>query len=952
MNRFFLLLLLLPVNVVGQFNESFSDHDFFNNPTWQGCTDRFIVNDDQMLQLNAPAEKGEAWLFTKCEVVEKAIWQFRLKMKFNPSSSNFSRIYLVADQADPNAITNALYVEVGGTSDDVCLYRLADGVKERIIDGRDDRVDLSTVDLRVRVSRNDNYWNLEVDTGSGWVSEGVREFSGILRSSYFGLYCKYTSTRSSKFYFDDIAVSGEAYQDQDAPMVSAFSLMNGAHLQVTFDEKMELKTITPAQFILQQHNQRPETVVLQDDSISLDLFFNPGLNDVTDEELLITGLSDLAGNIIKDTTLVFCYERIRVEKIQMVNDSVVSVDLNKETLLSGWNNAVVDLEPGNYTTQIVEGEEPDRYLIQLKPLLTEAVAHTITLSGVQDDRGDTIRTVQKQLWYYHPRRFDIVINELMADPTPSMGLPESEYLELYNRTAYDLDLTDWYLEVNDKNYSLPDLHLATQVCVVLVPANKSEEWIGYDQVVAMKKWPALTNERVKVVLRDEKNRVVDAFYYRRDNIPGEPFKWEGGWSCERIDVNNLSGLNSNWSWSGNLNGGTPGSGNSNVMDLPDDEVPEIDYVTMDNDSVLTVCFSETMRLMNGNNSITFSTSTPEWEVASVDTIFLKQMEVRFSTALKKDVIHGLTHCGLTDWAGHVLELDEPVLFGATTEPTAGDVVINEVLFNPRPDEVDFVELHNRSDKIINLSHLGLAKMDENNEVVQLYPITSQSRLFLPGSFGVLTPDSTILKEAYKCKEPKVLLSMHDFPSLPDDEGQVIVTNLSGAVLDSFSYSDKMHFDLLKDREGVSLERLSVDLPAYDEHNWHSAASTAGYATPTYANSQTLPTSSGEDVVVIEPEVFSPDGDGNDDQLLIKVNSQEPEGTIFIRIFNAMGQEVCYLANNQTLATNSFFTWDGLSEERQQLRPGIYVVWIRCVYASGKVTEQKRTCVLSHGESVN
>ncbi|MBI9062294.1 MAG: lamin tail domain-containing protein [Marinilabiliaceae bacterium] len=950
MNRFFLLLILLPFNTVAQFNESFTDDDIFNNPAWQGSTDWFIINSEQWLQLNAPAEKGEAFLFTPCQVVENATWQINLKMGFNPSSSNLCRIYLIADVALPSQIKNGVFVEVGNKADDVCLYRIDGGKQEKIIDGLDGRVALSSVTLTIRVSRNKDIWQLDVDDGGAWITEGQVESSLAFTSNYFGLYCKYTSTRCDKFFFDDICVTGEAYVDRDKPQVADFALVKGSCLQMLFNEKMSVSNVDPSQFKLNKLHRQPSEVLVQSDSVTVDLLFKPGLDDVVDEIIEVSGLCDLSGNEMNDTSFVFSYERIRIDSIYLENDSTVSVSFNKAIPLKAWEDANVNIHPGDYAYDIfpLGDSEQTMYDLQLNKPLIEAEAFTVSIAGVCDERGDTIRAATDTLWYYHPKRFDVVISELMADPTPSMDLPESEFLELYNRTEYDLVLVDWSLQVNEKRVVLPAFTIAANKHLVLVPKTDQSDWKSYQQVLCVEKWPALTNEKSKVVLWDERGLIMDALDFQRDRVPGEPFKSEGGWSAECIDVDNLSGLVNNWAWSTHLSGGTPGFENSLASQFVDEVRPFIHYVTLVNDSILEIYFSEAMNFTNENEGFGFSEDVPEWQVSQIDTLFLKYLKVQFDRKLLPGQIHQLKTCDLNDLAAHPTHLDEFIRFGAFESAVKNDVIINEVLFNPRPDEVDFVELYNRSSKIISVSQLAFAKWAENKQVTQIFLFLDQNRLLFPGDYLVLTPDSLIMEDAYKCQSPHSILTVDNFPSLPDDEGEVILTDQSGSLIDYFKYRDQMHFDLLKDKEGVSLERLSPDLPGDDIYNWHSAASSVGYATPTYLNSQTLIDSNTEGNFSLEPELFSPNGDGTNDFLTIRMNNKEADGMVSIRIYNSTGQEVCYLVNNQLMAAQSVYTWDGLGEDRQQLMPGVYVVWVRCFYPSGKVVEKKRSCVLKGG----
>jgi hypothetical protein len=166
---------------------------------------------------------------------------------------------------------------------------------------------------------------------------------------------------------------------------------------------------------------------------------------------------------------------------------------------------------------------------------------------------------------------------------------------------------------------------------------------------------------------------------------------------------------------------------------------------------------------------------------------------------------------------------------------AQDIVINEILFNPRPTGVDFVEVFNNSSKFINIKNWSVANV-ENEVVTNPKIITTEDLLLPPGAYMAFTESSNIIMGEYITSVEENLFKVADLPGFNDDEGTVAVVNDQGNIIDFFSYTDHYHSVFLQDDEGVSLERISFDELTNNPDNWKSANGSAGYATPGYINS--------------------------------------------------------------------------------------------------------------------
>jgi hypothetical protein len=191
------------------------------------------------------------------------------------------------------------------------------------------------------------------------------------------------------------------------------------------------------------------------------------------------------------------------------------------------------------------------------------------------------------------------------------------------------------------------------------------------------------------------------------------------------------------------------------------------------------------------------------------------------------------------------------------------------------------------------------------------------------------------------------LEMTAFPTLPNDEGNVILIDSLGNEMDRFDYSSDLHASLLKSTEGVSLERISPEAPTNDANNWRSASSTVGYATPGYQNSQHFDAEAISGTLQIEPKVFVPGSTSLGMQSFTTINySFDQQGKFAtVTVFDQNGRPVSTLASNASLSSSGFFQWDGTDASGRAVRMGYYVVLFEVYDSSGRKDVLKETVVV-------
>lgn len=593
---------------------------------------------------------------------------------------------------------------------------------------------------------------------------------------------------------------------------------------------------------------------------------------------------------------------------------------------------------------ILDSDKEDCIILKVTKKLSTG-DYQLDISNITDVKGAVCKSERINFNYFAPAiKHDLIINELMLDESPVVALPEYEYMELYNSSSYPINLTSWMIQVGDKEYEFEKDTLSTHEYIIFCKKEAVEYFKKYGKVHGLESFPILKNAGVDIQLFSPEGELIDELSCS-DSWYDSELKKNGGWSLERIDPNNHSWQELNWNSSVDESGGTPGKENSIFSLNSDQETPLLLECRFIKPFDIQLSFSEPIdayqSLLTSNYKVNSSMNNPDL-VSQIDEMgkeFILNFTDEFVTNQK--YVLSLTD-EIKDLAGNSI-LEKEYEFWIPAAPEKGDIVINEVLFNPFAGGSDYVEIYNKSEKVIDLSTLKLGTRNDNFDLVDTVYFSDE--FIHPQAFVLVSADTSNVVQNYFSLDSEVFCQTKSIPSYPDEEGRVVISHY-GNVIDDFKYNKEMHFELLASDDGVALERVNPVEETNSDSNWQSAAQNIGFGTPGIQNSVFSERTEESSEISLDKKIFSPNNDGIDDRLLINFNLKEDGYLVSIRIFNSQGTEIRKLATNLNLANNDQLFWDGIASNKQRAPIGVYLVYIELFNAEGDVKSMKKSCVLS------
>ena len=595
----------------------------------------------------------------------------------------------------------------------------------------------------------------------------------------------------------------------------------------------------------------------------------------------------------------------------------------------------------------------------------------------------------------------LVINEVMANPAGyESGIPggkSDEYVELFNADTCAIDLDGWmitdgddldtlvswsegaggetgcpacqtssttlspgsYALVLDRDYSDGSMHYRIPAGTLLLTVKDDGPGesgyglsAGSDPLVLYSAGKTTTEGIVSTwgtpVMADEWRDCDDNGL---DDIPFEP---RDGRSVERLDP---CAPDSATAWVEGPDGGTPGSLNSRVpadTDLffcigaieanpPDQEAGEQIIITAEicNGGSGDHPGGEVLLYLDGKNSGTpdgylekgelvaepsETGSLPENGAISVEFTILPPGTGRFRYYAKLPV---------DDRPENNLACVD-ITVGAALKP----VVINEYMNNPPTGGTEWIELLNVDTVPVDLRNWKIG--DAEGGAFFFPDSETVDPVLAPDCFFIVCSDMKKFSDTHPEFPPGAQVTeQEDWLSLSVDEDVITLFDAAGFCVETVSYRSEWEGD--RDVEkGMSWERIDPLGQSSDGMNWWGSTDPSG-STPGRRNSIRRTGGKAELSLKVNPNPFSPDGDGFQDRAFISILAP-PKSLVTLAVYDAAGRRMTLLLDEEP-ATGGGVYWDGGDSHGRGLPIGIYILHVTA--AGEAVREAAATCVIAH-----
>jgi stress response protein SCP2 len=750
--------ILVPTVLGQNIHESFTDFDLTNNLLWTGELNDFEIinpetegngsfsetyeNDGTLLRSKVNTESS---CLTTELIRNYGQWSFTIAegTGWSISGSNDYYVIITANTNDTIALKSdnpnfyGYYLRRdGGANDKFVLYKQQGTTSTPIIETNyPEGTDGSTsVPYSVKIVRDTlEGWSLYIDEGSykeAYTLRGTSLDNEIQTGNYFGIVTNINTISETRVLYLDSIYAGAIIKDTISPVVERISVISENEIKVQFSETVDTTILSTSNFTT-VNNGNPSSIEIQDAGSTFQLVFDANFPLREMENLTITGIIDIEGNEMTDTTLQFVY-----------------------------------FEP-------IEG--------------------------------------------------DIVINEIFFDNSPVVGLPEYDYIELYNRSGFDINLQNWTIEIGDDTREFPEYILSNNEYLIVTSSAAEESYEAFGNTIDVITTTLLTNTGKQITLKDSTGTNIHYISYTQ-NWYRNSDKEDGGWSIEQIDPEWYCAQAGNWKASTNSLGGTPGTQNSVLAENPDTTAPFLKAIAVTETNQISLTFSETLQEGTFNSSniaispvnsietLIVNESTPNnWIITLTDSLPERQ-------TIGVTVSNLIDYCGNTNLSDTITTIMVPSYFQ--------QMIFTEIMAIPAEDDriqYEFLELYNHDSLPVNIESWTL-KIGSRSLALPSATINAKSYFLIMPEFMSAHPSA-----------PENAIFIFDDSDLTDGGTTLQLIDNKQNLVTWVDYDFRWHTNPLANLGGFSLERIDNTHYCGNSNNWETSSATIG-GTPGAANS--------------------------------------------------------------------------------------------------------------------
>ncbi|OYU97323.1 MAG: hypothetical protein CFE21_03250 [Bacteroidetes bacterium B1(2017)] len=627
-----------------------------------------------------------------------------------------------------------------------------------------------------------------------------------------------------------------------------------------------------------------------------------------------------------------------IKALSLLSETELEVDFNEAILLPSSCDSCILLN-GIPSSFLIKNS--NSIVVQTLDSMKHLEHYSLLVKNVKDCSGNSALQSQEFVFYQTKPALQnqLLMTEIYFDESKVGQFPNADFIELFNRSKYALNLKGMRLSDEVSSHVLPEYCIKPNEYLIVCHQKYEPDFRPFGNVLGLATFPSLSSRDV-VTLKDSFGFILNQVQYTQSFLDNTAALFSC--SIELVNIEKPCEGSLSWQACRNKDGATPGSRNSVVNSS--DFSKEIKLLRL-------FCLSDTELVLRFNSSIDSLSIAQkgnfvlnEHDTATYFSYYknsLSSVLLRFANPIDSVESSILTILDAQNCGQKLGSNMRSEAFQNTLEPMAGDIVINEILVNPKTGYYDFLELYNTSAKTLNLTNLVLFKCLNEQPRQDITAFASNGIMILPFEYLVITEKANLLLQQYpNCKEGSII--EHSLPAMNDDEGIVVLQRQDELCIDSIAYSDKMHLSFLNQTEGISLEKINPFELGINTNNWTSASEESGYGTPGQRNSQYSILEKASASFKAKEPYFSPDEDGQQDVMVFSYCCNQEQSVGSLSIYSSEGVLTKTICRSRVLGTEGELHWFGETNEGKRAGIGNYIALWQ-VFTEDGMTSEKRVC---------